>query len=418
MERAEESFQVFRSVVQLTPVSVLLQEQHQSLVLERLAGFGGTLAAPETRCAAQALGVTLAVRAAVRQDFVWQVFQVLGAAMSGSLRSLSFPVAMAGLHHWRRFVVAPGAARTALGFQEGSKVVQWMSETFADQELYKKYYIAMEHAEKVMTGADQEDWVLEKARHIRVESERRATVVRCHAASAALLALRRDGAWVERGAASSALFRCFSSVFATKPHTLEPPFVKPTPPELLLYAAEFLHLLLHLKETEPSEEAVQQTPFKLLDDAARAIHQVKPEKSPSLPSGFRLSRAEEEQLVSDFIGAMLQLNLSLPPDPKAKFAPASLEDSAKDVILGWDACMEPGGVTSSSSKTSEVPRVLSQSSECLRWNAALALYILGMDFSQLFQDAFESCIARWRKKQEQGKVLLAQDVLHRSGLAK
>ena len=43
-----------------------------------------------------------------------------------------------------------------------------------------------------------------QARHIRVESERRATVVRCHAASAALLALRRDGAWVERGAGAGA----------------------------------------------------------------------------------------------------------------------------------------------------------------------------------------------------------------------
>jgi len=30
------------------------------------------------------------------------------------------------------------------------------------EELYKKYYTAMEHAEKVLTGADQEDWVLEK----------------------------------------------------------------------------------------------------------------------------------------------------------------------------------------------------------------------------------------------------------------
>lgn len=424
MERAEESFQVFQSVVQLTPVAVLLQEQHQSLVLERLASFGGALAAPETRCAAQALGVTLAFRAE-SEDFVWQVFQVLGAAqMSGSLRGLSFPVAMAGLHHWRRFVTQPGAAKVALGFKEGSKVVQWMSETFADQELYKKYYTAMEHAEKVLTGADQEDWVLEKARHIRVESERRATVVRCNAASCALLALRMDAddaaaAWVERGAAGSALFQCFSSVFATKPHTMEPPFVKPTPPELLLYAAEFLHLLLHLKEPAEEEQAgpLRSAPFKLLDDAARAIHQVKPDKSPSLPSGFRPSRAEEEQLVSDFIGAMLQLNLSLPPDPKAKFAPASLEDSAKDVILGWDASMEPG-TKSSSSTISEVPRVLSQSSECLRWNAALALYIVGMDLSQLFQDAFESCIARWRKRQEQGKVLLAQDVLHRSGVAK
>ena len=32
----------------------------------------GALAAPETRCAAQALGVTLAVRSPESEDFVWQ----------------------------------------------------------------------------------------------------------------------------------------------------------------------------------------------------------------------------------------------------------------------------------------------------------------------------------------------------------
>ena len=79
---------------------------------------------------------------------------------------------------------------------------------------------------------------------------------------------------------------------------------------------------------------------------------------------------------------MLQLNLSLPPDPKAKFAPATLEDSAKDVCLGWDASWAPEGPES---QGSEVSRVLAQSPECLRWNAALALYTLGMDLGQLFK---------------------------------
>lgn len=37
------------------------------------------------------------------------------------------------------------------------------------QELYKKYHLAMEHAEKVLTGSDQEDWVLEKAADVDVE---------------------------------------------------------------------------------------------------------------------------------------------------------------------------------------------------------------------------------------------------------
>ena len=34
---------------------------------------------------------------------------------------------------------------------------------FLRQELYKRYHLAMETAEKVLTGSDQEDWVLDKA---------------------------------------------------------------------------------------------------------------------------------------------------------------------------------------------------------------------------------------------------------------
>ncbi|CAK9012314.1 Dynein axonemal assembly factor 5 (HEAT repeat-containing protein 2) [Durusdinium trenchii] len=411
MERSEESFQVFRSVLQLTPATVFLEVDHQPLVLERLTAFAGALSAPETRCSAQALGVQLALRSKDSKDFVWEVFQVLGAAQSsGRLQSLSSAVAMAGLGHWRRFWGDAGAASSALGGSSADAVdstaLDWMVSSLADQELYKKYHLAMEHAEKVLTGSDQEDWVLEKARYIRMESERRATLVRCSCASTALVALRARGVAPWGAAQGRGLLQRVASVLATAPHTMEPPFVKPTPPELLLYAAEFLHLLLHLADESEDEDGLASLPpFRLVDDAARAIHGLSAPSSPSrLPHGLRLSVQEEEKLVTDFIGAMLQLNLSLPPDPKAKFAPASLEDSAKDVLLG-------GAPT-----RSEVPRVLSQSADCLRWNAALALYVLGMDLAPLFKDAFQSCMARWQKRKEQAKVLLAQDVLQRAGV--
>eukprot|EP00434_Breviolum_minutum_P037466 symbB.v1.2.033221.t1/scaffold4091.1/size47958/2 len=178
--------------------------------------------------------------------------------MSGSVQSLSFSVAMSGLAHWRSFFLTRlegtmAAATWALKGKETSQVLQWITSTFADQELYKKYYSAMEHAEKVLTGADQDDWVLEKARYIRVESERRANVVRCAAGSCVLLALRTGHLWAE--GEGRCLFQSFSSVFATAPHTMEPPFVKPTPPELVLYAAEVLHVLLHL-DAEHEEPVV------------------------------------------------------------------------------------------------------------------------------------------------------------------
>ncbi|CAJ1363290.1 unnamed protein product, partial [Effrenium voratum] len=121
------------------------------------------------------------------------------------------------------------------------------------RSLYKRYHLAMETAEKVLTGSDQEDWVLDKARYLRVESELRATRCRCASASLALLALRRTqtrqrARWGQQG---GGLWRAFCSTLSTAQHTMEPPFVKPPPPAVLLYAAELLHLLLHLPE-EPS----------------------------------------------------------------------------------------------------------------------------------------------------------------------
>jgi len=194
--------------------------------------------------------------------------------------------------------------------------------------------------------------------------------------------------------------------------------VRPTPPALLLYTAELLHLLLHLPsdaEEWPACEEMVAAPFMLHDDAARAIHALPaPTAKPRLPPGLRLSQEDEEQLVSNYIGALLELNLTLPPDPKAKSTPASLEESGKDLAIGWDEGVLLPGVDSKLSAAAEVSRILAQSSECQRWNAALALYILGVDLGAVFKDAFDGCMARWRKKKEQAKVLLAQDVLHRS----
>merc|ERR1712046_392879 len=62
----------------------------------------------------------------------------------------------------------------------------------------------------------------------------------------------------------------------------------------------------------------------------------------------------------------------------------------------------------------EVRRVLQQSPECLRWNTALSLYKLGMDLSLECFDGFASCHARWRKRGEQGKILVGSDLLARA----
>ncbi|CAE7268083.1 Dnaaf5, partial [Symbiodinium pilosum] len=271
LDRAEDSFQVFRSVLHLSPGEVLLKVAHREQILSLLAGFAGTASAPETRAAAQALGVRLALRIAEAggSGFAGQVLQLLGTALiqasqGPTYRALSVPVALAGCAAWRRFFLRQGAhlAFAPQAGDEGSSILQWMLSTFADQELYKRLHLAMEHAEKVLTGSSQEDWVLEKARQIRLESERQAAVLRGAAASTALVALRQGlrtlkrAPWSAEGGRS--LFLAVASTLGVAPHTLEPPFVRPTPPALLLYTAELLHLLLHLPaDAEDMEASVE-----------------------------------------------------------------------------------------------------------------------------------------------------------------
>jgi hypothetical protein len=178
--------------------------------------------------------------------------------------------------------------------------------------------------------------------------------------------------------------------------------------------------------------------FCLQDDAARAIHRLTvPSSKPILP--LSLEAEERETLVSEFVQTLVDLNLTLPPDPDAKHEPVSLGD---DIVLGWDrnlAALCPDAVgdavsaaanlttNSKAGGTStgigaaalpgEVSRVLAQTTECLRWNAALALYTLGVDFSVTCQDGFRRCLLRFQKQQSQGKSLIAKDLLYRAEAA-
>jgi hypothetical protein len=319
-----------------------------------------------------------------------------------------------------------------------------MAAIFTDQELYKRLHSALEYAETVLTGRDRENFVVAKARQLREDSERRASVARACAASSLLVGLRRmllqkdqpKLSWsTESGSESGrSLFLKAASTLSTAKPKLDPPFVRPTPPSLLIYACELLFLLLHLPTEESQESSGDEfktdvaSPFRLVDDAARSIHHLSaPCSSPRLPSGVRLSPDEEDELVTNFVTCLIDLNLSLPPDPQAKNAPAKLDTASSDILIGWDESLrrpESSSTSSSSAPSrgdrassaipSEVLRLLAQSQDCLRWNAALALYKLGIDFAVVFPDGFRRSTAKWLKRKEHAKVIVAKDVLDRS----
>jgi len=302
-----------------------------------------------------------------------------------------------------------------------------------DQELYKKYHRALEKAEALHMGKEGEkpDFAITKTKQIREGSHSRADATRVFAISTILVVLRRmlqDGRnvpWSQvggtRGGSARAVYLGAASLFRAAEPTLEPMFVRPQPPSLLIYAAELMHLLMH------QEPGTQPPPFQLRDDAARGIHQLEllPD-APQIP--LDLQPQESEVLVTEYIQTLINLNLSLPPDPNAKHVPTTLSDAPEGdgIVLGWDKSLGPGrpmddiavsGARRPGSESSggiipvEVIRVLSQSLECLRWNAALKMYALGMDLTLVCEEGFKRATIGWTKRKEQGKLLIAADVM-------
>jgi len=447
--RLEDSFHVFRSVVYLTPVSVVTSAEHSDTVLERFACFCGSASSPSVRSSSQALGTHMASRCAKllqaepgsasafrARDFMRNLLKVMSVAhmdMSASTESLSYVVTVAGISCLRRFLlrpyVDPRDALFASDRQEPSLPLHWLTSLMTDQELYKKLQLAMEHAETSHTGKVKKDFVIMRAKEIREESDKRTHIIRALAASTLILAIRRlladgrDVPWPRnpQPGSTSAIFLGAASLFRTATPTMDPPFVKPTPASIVIYAAELLHLLLH---RAPGGAL---PPFTLRDDAARAIHQlVMPASSPSLP--LTLGAEERDTLTGDFIATLIGLNLTLPPDPQAKHAPTLLSDEpGGEVLIGWEeelaSCRQtphPDGggepctkATRGSAVPQEVSRLLSQSLECQRWNAALALYVLGADLCVVCGDGFRRNLGTWRRRGEQAKILIAHDLLTR-----
>jgi len=387
------------------------------------------------RSSSLALGVHLALRCAKMiknspdlrsscdaREFMWRIFSAQGETLIKSNKDpkiISYSVMMSGMLLWRRFLMCSEADPRDVLFshdsEQPSKPLEWLLAILADQELNKRFHIALQLAETSHTGKEKDDFVIMKTKQIREESEHRANVARALAASTLLMAIRRllqdgqDIRWPSNSQSGSlkSIFLGVASLFRTAQHTIEPPWVRPTPATLTLYAAELLHLLFHMHDPE------QVPPFRLRDDAAKAITQLAaPASQPKWT--FELSPEEREALTLDFLTTLVDLNLTLPPDPNAKHAPTTLSDAGDDkIMLGQteDAVHKP---SKSNVVPSEISRMLSQSVECTRWNAALALYALGIDLAETCDDGLQKNIMRWKRRGEQAKILVCSDLLRRA----
>mmetsp|Transcript_41670 Transcript_41670/g.75656 ORF Transcript_41670/g.75656 Transcript_41670/m.75656 type:complete len:1312 (-) Transcript_41670:43-3978(-) len=434
--RMDDSFDVFRSIMYLSPLSVLVSGAHTESVVSRLSAFCSASASPSIRSSANALGMHLVHRCAIllqrepdsmlatdARQFMWSVSQTLSQAQMAAVadETLTYSVLISYISCWRRlFLTAPCDPRDALFPPEGkglAKTLQLFTGLIADQELYKRFHQALERAETIQSGIDKANFVVSKAKNIREESEQRSETLRCAAASTLLVALRRilkDGntiPWAAgtRSSSKAALWSCFTSLFTAAEPKLAPPFIKPTSAALLAYAGELLSLLLK-KDPAASE------PFTLRDDAPRAIHEVMaPTEAIALPTD--MAAEDQENLVASYMSALFTLNLSLPPDPEAKNSPVTIaKEGGQEIVLGWDEALASSSRASGrmSGAGGEVPRFLAQSLDCQRWNAALVLYRLGVMLSCICKDAFDKHSLRWQRRKELAKVVIAKDLLHKS----
>jgi hypothetical protein len=441
LEHLDDSFDVFRSVIYLSPVSVLTSPDNSEAILKRLASFGSLNSSTAVRASSLALGVHLALRCAKMTKnssdcrsshdariFMWNIFRAQGETLIKSNKdpkNISYSVMMSGMLMWRRFLMSSETNPRDVLFsddnEQPSKPLQWLLSIFVDQELNKRFHIALQLTETSHTGKEKNDFVIQKTKQIREESELRSITARALAASTLLMAVRRllqvneEIPWPSNSQPGSlkSIFLGVASLFRTAPHTIEPPWVRPTPATLTLYAAELLHLLNHLHDPE------QVPPFRLRDDAEKAISRLCAPSSQAKWT-FELTAEEHDNLTLDLLTTLVDLNLTLPPDPNAKHAPITLSDALDDnIMLGQaeDATQKstkPLDRRSTMPIPREVIRLLSQSLECSRWNAALALYTLGIDLVEHCSVGLMRNMLKWQRRGEQAKVLVCSDLVKRS----
>eukprot|EP00746_Dinoflagellata_sp_MGD_P148996 gnl/MRDRNA2_/MRDRNA2_81112_c0_seq1.p1 gnl/MRDRNA2_/MRDRNA2_81112_c0~~gnl/MRDRNA2_/MRDRNA2_81112_c0_seq1.p1 ORF type:complete len:1338 (-),score=253.26 gnl/MRDRNA2_/MRDRNA2_81112_c0_seq1:78-4091(-) len=454
MEFVGDNFPIFRAIVYSVPVPVLLNSQHSGLVLQKLNEFAGEQQSPSVRIMAHALGVYLVKKISalfdhsafgdspipnsIIQTFAYSVFKVLGESQKDfSTENCQYIVLIAALDLWHRFFLLPAPCPSRVLFPSGggaSPQLQWLASVMAEQELYKKMHKALDRVERTHTGKEDEDFTIHKTKQIREDAEERANRARLLAATNLLLILRRmlhsaptgiPWAKGDKPGSARAMFKSITSLFHTQKPTMDPPFVRPTGPALMMYVCSLARLFFHRRGELPPF-------FVLRDDAAKGILDLQGRDQVPYPN-FELDEKETENVVMGLVNAIMELNLSLPPNPGMKNIPTTLGESHEGaILLGWDGGLtgsvgsldglDDGSESCPSSATSsgkdwiprEVARVLQQSMDCLKWNAALALYCCAIDMSVVYAQSFQKGLAFWQKRREQGKVLVTQDILKRT----
>lgn len=270
-----------------------------------------------------------------------------------------------------------------------------LAEIIADSSLYMRLRHALEKSERLHRGLDdQADLTINVTKRLREEANLRADKVRCDAAATILYAMRIGVGADERVA------RCLIASLKPSANTKtdfhdELPFVRNLPPRVAMYVAVCLRKFLAPKD---------KSDFQVVDDAPREMARLNKTKTPVSRLRIELSADEKVAAVENFMHALLLLNLTLPPDPNSRNVPTNLDEP---ITLGLHH-------PSTGILPAEVERVFKLNDECARWNAALALYHLGVDVCKQMTSEFVTLATQWDKEGLQQRATVADDLVRRA----
>jgi hypothetical protein len=265
-----------------------------------------------------------------------------------------------------------------------------------DSGIYVRLRAALEKAERTSRGKSlQEDLSMAVEKSIREESFRRADRLHCSAAATLILAGDRNG-WPQDRVDD--LRPLFGALLPTVEDLDEKfgrgHFVRNVPPVVSMYMGTLLRHTVAAKWRGTTT---------LRDDAQRAIAQIDLSRTPvSRLRGEPWEDGQETAALEKTIGALLELNLVLPPpDQEAVNVPTK----ASGLALG---AVEGSGVI-----PHEVEKLLDENTDALRWNAALVLYELAIELVRQFTPYAAKLDRKWNEEGMQARNMLLDDITKR-----
>lgn len=268
-----------------------------------------------------------------------------------------------------------------------------------DSSLHTRLRAALERGERAARGLDAKaDLAVKTSVGIRSEADKRADRARCSAISTLLLAGAREGWPAELLDALRPLFGALSPSVDDVPsdfRAMQNFFMRGLPSSVALYLAA---LLRHA--VAPKHRGVA----TMRDDAPRTIARIDMKRTAvSRLRGAAWPAEEQRRALESTVGALLELNLILPPDPEARNVPA--QSTGQQLGVAADGT----GLFSA-----EVDKIIGESDEALRWNAALVLTELACELVRQFTVPAIELHRDWGEAGMHGRVFLLDDILRRS----